>query len=620
MTIPRHLSDRYELGDVLGFGGMSEVYLARDLRLHRDVAVKVLRADWARDPDCYLRFRREAQHAAALNHPAIVAVYDTGTKDTVSGPLPYIVMEYVDGVTLRHVVQHDGPIVAHRAVEIVADVCQALEFSHQHGTIHRDVKPANIMIDTSGAIKVMDFGIARTLTDTGQRLTQTAAILGTAHYLSPEQARGENVDARSDVYSLSCVLYEALTGQPPFEGDSPVAVIYQHVREDPRPPSRCHGDISPELDAVVLKGLAKNPENRYQSAAQLRADLLRIIRGEVPEAPKVFTDAERTDLLASSRLDWQTKGASRSVTKSRRAVPALRWLSAAALVGVLAFAVTAAMGAFGNGNRAVRVPDLRGRSQQDAVAALQTLGFEIRGPMVEPDADVPSGHVIDTSPGANTALAGGDMITLNVSSGPEQGEVPDCSNLTADDCVRRLTDGRFGHVTQLPVASATVPRSMVVATIPSAGRPWPLEADVTVEVSTGPERRRIPDVSDQPADQASRSLYAAGFRVVLRTSVDSTHPRGDVISTDPPAGVDVSIRSAVTLRVSEGNQIVVPNLAGMTYVDVVPYLQGLGHVGPLLNGGDVPGGDADRNRVVRQTPPAGTTVNRDGTIVLGYGS
>lgn len=212
------------------------------------------------------------------------------------------------------------------------------------------------------------------------------------------------------------------------------------------------------------------------------------------------------------------------------------------------------------------------------------------------------------------------MITLNVSSGPEQGEVPDCSNLTADDCVRRLTDGRFGHVTQLPVASATVPRSMVVATIPSAGRPWPLEADVTVEVSTGPERRRIPDVSDQPADQASRSLYAAGFRVVLRTSVDSTHPRGDVISTDPPAGVDVSIRSAVTLRVSEGNQIVVPNLAGMTYVDVVPYLQGLGHVGPLLNGGDVPGGDADRNRVVRQTPPAGTTVNRDGTIVLGYGS
>lgn len=244
MTTPQHLSDRYELGEILGFGGMSEVHLARDVRLHRDVAVKVLRADLARDPSFYLRFRREAQNAAALNHPSIVAVYDTGEAETPTGPLPYIVMEYVDGVTLRDIVHTDGPLPPRRAIEIIADACQALNFSHQNGIIHRDVKPANIMISTTNAVKVMDFGIARAIADSGNSVTQTAAVIGTAQYLSPEQARGDTVDARSDVYSLGCVLYEILTGEPPFTGDSPVAVAYQHVREDPVPPSQRHDGIS----------------------------------------------------------------------------------------------------------------------------------------------------------------------------------------------------------------------------------------------------------------------------------------------------------------------------------------------------------------------------------------
>ena len=215
MTTPHQLSDRYELGEILGFGGMSEVHLARDTRLHRDVAIKVLRADLARDPSFYLRFRREAQNAAALNHPAIVAVYDTGEAETPAGPLPYIVMEFVDGVTLRDIVHSEGPMPPKRALEVIADACQALNFSHQHGIIHRDVKPANIMISKSGAVKVMDFGIARALADSSS-VTQTAAVIGTAQYLSPEQARGEKVDARSDVYSLGCVLYEILTGDPPW--------------------------------------------------------------------------------------------------------------------------------------------------------------------------------------------------------------------------------------------------------------------------------------------------------------------------------------------------------------------------------------------------------------------
>ncbi len=312
MTTPQHLSDRYELGEILGFGGMSEVHLARDVRLHRDVAVKVLRADLARDPSFYLRFRREAQNAAALNHPAIVAVYDTGEAETAAGPLPYIVMEYVNGVTLRDIVHTDGPLPPTRAIEIIADACQALNFSHQHGIIHRDVKPANIMISTTNAVKVMDFGIARALSDGGVSVTQTAAVIGTAQYLSPEQARGDSVDARSDVYSLGCVLYEMLTGEPPFVGDSPVAVAYQHVREDPVPPSQRHEGISADLDAVVLKALAKNPENRYQTAAEMRADLVRVHNGEPPEAPKVLTDADRSLMLASAPPRRPGRAADRS--------------------------------------------------------------------------------------------------------------------------------------------------------------------------------------------------------------------------------------------------------------------------------------------------------------------
>ena len=365
MTTPQHLSDRYELGEILGFGGMSEVHLARDLRLHRDVAVKVLRADLARDPSFYLRFRREAQNAAALNHPAIVAVYDTGEAETPNGPLPYIVMEYVDGVTLRDIVHTDGPMPPQRAIEIIADACQALNFSHQHGIIHRDVKPANIMISKTGAVKVMDFGIARAIADSGNSVTQTAAVIGTAQYLSPEQARGETVDARSDVYSLGCVLYEILTGEPPFVGDSPVAVAYQHVREDPIPPSQRHPGISPELDAVVLKSLAKNPDNRYQTAAEMRADLIRVHSGEAPDAPKVLTDAERTSLLASD-------GSARDRTPPTEQLPPHqpryverdrgqsvgRWLIAVAVLAVLTVVVTIAINMFGGNTRDVQVPDV----------------------------------------------------------------------------------------------------------------------------------------------------------------------------------------------------------------------------------------------------------------------
>lgn len=280
MEEPRRLGGRYELGSVLGRGGMAEVYLAHDTRLGRTVAVKTLRADLARDPSFQARFRREAQSAASLNHPAIVAVYDTG-EDYVDGvSLPYIVMEHVDGSTLRELLHSGRRLLPERTLEMTVGILQALEYSHRNGIVHRDIKPANVMLTRTGQVKVMDFGIARAMGDSGMTMTQTSAVIGTAQYLSPEQAKGEQVDARSDLYSTGCLLYELLTVRPPFIGDSPVAVAYQHVREEPQTPSVFDPEITPEMDAIVLKALVKDPDYRYQSADEMRADIEACLDGQ----------------------------------------------------------------------------------------------------------------------------------------------------------------------------------------------------------------------------------------------------------------------------------------------------------------------------------------------------
>ncbi|WP_025738224.1 Stk1 family PASTA domain-containing Ser/Thr kinase [Mycobacterium genavense] len=624
MTTPQHLSDRYELGDILGFGGMSEVHLARDVRLHRDVAVKVLRADLARDPSFYLRFRREAQNAAALNHPAIVAVYDTGEAETPAGPLPYIVMEYVDGVTLRDIVHNDGPLPPRRAIEIIADACQALNFSHQNGIIHRDVKPANIMISTTNAVKVMDFGIARAIADSGNSVTQTAAVIGTAQYLSPEQARGDSVDARSDVYSLGCVLYEILTGEPPFTGDSPVSVAYQHVRVDPVAPSKRHAGISPDLDAVVLKALAKNPDNRYQTAAEMRADLVRVHNGEPPEAPKVLTDAERTSLLAStgpghgSRTDPLPRQHFSDTDPERMGGPVGRWVVAVAVLAVLTIVVVIAFNTFGGSTRDVQVPDMRGQVSADAVAALQNRGFKTRT-LQKPDSSIPPDHVISTDPGANASVAAGDEITINVSTGPEQREVPDVSSMSYADAVSKLKAAGFTKFKQANSPSTPELLGKVVGTNPPANQTSAITNVVTVIVGSGPETKQVPDVAGQTIDVAQKNLTVYGFTKITETSVDSPRPAGEVIGTNPPKGQTIPVDSIVELQVSKGNQFLMPDLTGMFWTDAEPRLRALGWTGVLDKGADVDAGGSQSHKVVYQNPPAGAGVNRDGIITLKFG-
>src|SRR5215469_15869352 len=288
MTQPRLLGGRYELDGIVGRGGMAEVFRARDIRLDRVVGVKTLRDDLARDQTFQARFRREAQSAASLNHPSIVAVYDTGEDMVGNLPVPYIVMEFVDGRTLRDLLRDDRRLLPERALEITDGVLRALDYSHRNGIVHRDIKPGNVMLTRNGDVKVMDFGIARAVADSQMTMTQTAQVIGTAQYLSPEQARGERVDARSDLYSTGCLLYELLTGRPPFLGDSPVAIAYQHVRENPVPPSQLDPEIPAWADSIVLRAMAKDPAQRYQSAADMRTDIQRALSGVPVAAPRTM--------------------------------------------------------------------------------------------------------------------------------------------------------------------------------------------------------------------------------------------------------------------------------------------------------------------------------------------
>lgn len=481
---------------------MSEVHLARDLLLDRDVAVKVLRADLARDPSVNARFLREAQKTASLNHPAIVAVYDTGETHTPAGSLLYIVMEYVDGLTLREVVRTRTSMTARRAVAVMTEVCRALDFSHRRGIIHRDVKPANILITEAGAVKVVDFGISKACADGDSGVTQTGAVLGTAQYLSPEQVRGGRADVRSDVYSLGCVLYELATGEPPFLGDSPVAVAYQHVQEQPAAPSSRNAELTPDFDAVTLKALAKSPAERYQSAAEMRVDLMCLQRGERPYAAQQGADVELTAPLALSVSPLETNlvepvatppadGASHSGRRWARP-----WRSAVIVLAGLTIAATIVVTTAHHQSRDAALPDVSGQGLADATALLRDRGLRTR---VQPKTNptVPYERVIDTEPAAGTSVSPGQEIGIDVSTGPArilpnpaadlaQRAVPDVSSLTYVEAIRRLTDAGFGQFQQAWVPSSPAQKDRVLGTNPLAHHTVVVTREITVVIGSGP--------------------------------------------------------------------------------------------------------------------------------------
>ncbi len=633
MTTPRLLSERYELGEVLGYGGMSEVHRGLDTRLGRDVAVKVLRADLARDPQFQMRFRREAQNAAALNHPAIVAVYDTGEVQSEFGPLPYIVMEYVDGQTLREIVKTQGPLSQQKVLEVMADVCAALDFSHRHQIIHRDVKPANIMINRAGAVKVMDFGIARALGE-GQNVTQTAAVIGTAQYLSPEQARGEAVDARSDVYAAGCVLYELLTGEPPFTGDTPVAVAYQHVREDPKPPSEVNPAVTPALDAVVLKALSKNPANRYQSAAEMRSDLVRVRSGQAPLAPSVMSADERTAMMAAGaptgatrRLngraglpaagpatqagDYYYDDEDEPAGNGRRIAMIAGVVVLLGLIGFVAYQLLSGPAS----PQQVAVPGVVGKTQQDATNDIVNAGLRIGNVTQQASTVAQSGTVIATDPPPNTAIAVRSTVNITVGTGPAQVNVPPITGLSVADATAQLKAAGLtvGKTTDDPTTDQTK-IGTVTGTNPAAGQVVKGGSAVDLKVGAKQTAVSVPDVTGKNANDAAAALQAAGLNPT-ENDVDGPGQQGTVLSTTPQAGTRVAPNSTITMNVSRGNEQGVPDVRGLTVNQATRLLAQAGYNNvdtQTVNGG----GQQPAGRVLGTSPGAGSNADPNQTVTL----
>jgi serine/threonine-protein kinase len=559
MTTPQVLGERYQIGGVLGRGGMAEVHRGRDLRLNREVAVKVLRSDLARDPSFQVRFRREAQAAASLNHPAIVAVYDTGEDRTPSGATPYIVMEYVEGDTLRDVLRREGRLQPQKAMQLAADICGALDFSHRNGIVHRDVKPGNVMITPDGAVKVMDFGIARAVSDSAATMTSTAAVIGTAQYLSPEQARGEGVDARSDVYSVGCLLYELVTGAPPFTGDSPVAVAYQHVREDPRLPSSINPAIPSELDAILMKAMSKNPANRYQSAADMRSDLLRAVAGQRVEATPVMGDAEKTAIIGAPPGGYGDYDDDRweddeGTDRRRRR----RIIAIVAVVGLLLLggAIALAMALSGDEEPAaptvqqVQVPQVVGAEQATAEDMLNDAKLELGEVTPRPtDDDAQVGVVLESNPAPGAEVEEGSEVDLVVGAAPDTIAVPPLVGLNEDDAREALERAGFTGSVNTEQSDSAEAEGTVIGVDPERGTSVPPDTTITLRVSDGTVE--IPNVRGKSRDEARNALRDVGLTNVTETSVErSDVDEGTVLGTEPGSGSQAGADDQITLLVA----------------------------------------------------------------------
>ncbi|MCG3043404.1 Stk1 family PASTA domain-containing Ser/Thr kinase [Streptomyces fenghuangensis] len=640
MEEPRRLGGRYELGSVLGRGGMAEVYLAHDTRLGRTVAVKTLRVDLARDPTFQARFRREAQSAASLNHPAIVAVYDTG-EDYVDGiSIPYIVMEYVDGSTLRELLHSGRKLLPERSLEMCVGILQALEYSHRNGIVHRDIKPANVMLTRTGQVKVMDFGIARAMGDSGMTMTQTAAVIGTAQYLSPEQAKGETVDARSDLYSTGCLLYELLTVRPPFVGDSPVAVAYQHVREEPQAPSSFDPEITPEMDAIVLKALMKDPDYRYQSADEMRADIEAALDGQPVGAAAAMgaaaygtgggyhpDDQPTTALRATAPASAQTSmlppmreddggyGYDERPDRRRGGGGRNRLSTVLLVLGgilVLIGAVFIGKVIFEPTDNNPKVPNLIGDTFEEAEQKATNSRLQVAKGASE-FCEEKKDTVCRTDPAAGAEVEEGETITLIMSKGPSEVEVPDVVGETADDAEQELKEAGFEVKRETEVSEQ--PAGTVTEQDPGSGESAKPGTTVTITVATEDPRPTLPPVVGQDFEAARKQLQDAGFTNISRAEQENAEQAPNtVLKQDPPGNQKVEADTPITLIVAKApaeEQVAVPAIAaGTPLKDARKTLQDAGF---NIN---VSGPDGDDAVVLTTDPPAGTQLKKGETVTV----
>lgn len=566
------LGDRYEVGGLLGRGGMADVRVGRDLRLGRTVAIKRLRNDLASDPTFQARFRREAQSAASLNHPAIVAVYDTGDEIGPDGQgVPFIVMEIVEGQTLREVLRQDRKILPQRALDITADVLNALDYSHRAGIVHRDIKPANVMLTPAGQVKVMDFGIARAIADSSSAMTQTAAVVGTAQYLSPEQARGEQVDARSDIYSTGCLLFELLTGRPPFIGDSPVSVAYQHVREEPVAPSTLNPEVTPAMDAVVLKALTKRTEDRYQSAAEMRADIERVLAGldvagpvattPVAAMPAAPPPQDATSTIPAATAVPPPQGPYEQRRKRRKWPWVLVVLLVLAIIAGGAYAFRDQLPGAGGGSDEpawTSVPSITGITLENAENRLDNRGLEVGNKTRKNDDEVAPGLIITTSPSEGERLEEGESVDLVISKGPKKIKLPsDLRGQPVDDVVQAINAKGFPTVQRRRKVESTMDRDLVVKITPGGKGNKALLPDTPITVYYSAGFIQVPpNTIGWQEDRALEILGNQGFdtdSIEIEDDAESTEKAGTVTGVDPKPGKWVDPEGEpLTLTVSTG--------------------------------------------------------------------
>ncbi|HVA73740.1 MAG TPA: PASTA domain-containing protein [Acidimicrobiales bacterium] len=654
-------SDRYQLVNHIARGGMAQVYLARDLLLDRPVALKVLFPELSVDRAFVERFRREAKAAANLTHPHIVSIYDWGQGENTY----FIVMEYVDGRTLSSMLR-DGALDPVRAAAIGADVAAALDFAHRRGVIHRDVKPGNVLIDNSGQVKVADFGIARAI-GTSEDLTQTGSVMGTATYFSPEQAQGYGVDPRSDVYSLGVVLYEMVAGRAPFAGDSPVSIAYKHVKEPPPPPRTVNPAIPAAFEAIVLKCLEKQPENRYQTAEELRADLIRFANGQPVMAASDITRVGSAvgaaaagglvgaalagagaagggaafggDPAGATRVQPAAGGTAAMpvTTVGGAGVPGAggwgsgdepgdrrAWTYAAiaaivlVLIGVGIFFLGRSQGWWDASAKTLTVPsDLAGKPASSALSELQQMGFTKVSEKNQASSQYQSGDAIGTQPPGGTSVKSDSPVVLLVSTGPTPVQIPDVAGKTQDQATAILKQAGFTvNVTQQN--SNTVDQGIVIGTNPPAGQTAGKGAAVQLIVSSGKQQVQIPSLVNQSPGQAGQALGQLGLNVKQASEPSSSVQAGLVTRTDPPAGATVPVGSTVTVYVSSGpQQVTVPNVVGETQSRAQ---QDLTNAGLQANVVDVAVTRPDKDGIVQQqNPQAGQTVSQGSAVTIYVG-